>query len=117
MNSLLKWKTLANSVGNFSPAIGAQNQVGIGLSYRPASLCSLAIRFLEWIPRPIAGLKFPTQKAVEWGGWDAPPPPSRWLGGQHFIQTKPKMWQKYLTKYGGKCIDATPSLNKMIFDV
>jgi hypothetical protein len=44
--------------------MGARNQVGIGLSYRPASLCSLATqfetRFLESIPRPIAGLKFPT---------------------------------------------------------
>ncbi len=44
--------------------MGARNQVGIGLSYRPPSLCSLAIqfqtRFLESIPRPIAGLKFPT---------------------------------------------------------
>ncbi len=52
------------SVGNFSPAMGARNQVGIGLSYRPASLCSLATqfqtRFLESIPRPIAGLKFST---------------------------------------------------------
>jgi hypothetical protein len=46
--------------------MGARNQVGIGLSYRPAiSLCSLATqfqtRFLESIPRPIAGRKFPTQ--------------------------------------------------------
>jgi hypothetical protein len=45
--------------------MGARNQVGIGLSYRPASLCSLATqfqtRFLESIPRPIAGLKIPTQ--------------------------------------------------------
>jgi hypothetical protein len=44
----------------FSPAMGARNQVGIGLSYRTASLCSLATqcqtRFLESIPRPIAGL-------------------------------------------------------------
>jgi hypothetical protein len=44
--------------------MGARNQVGIGLTYRPASLCSLATqfqtRFLESIPRPIAGLKFPT---------------------------------------------------------
>jgi hypothetical protein len=32
-------------VGNFSPAMGARNQVGIGLSYRPASLCSLATQF------------------------------------------------------------------------
>jgi hypothetical protein len=51
-------------VGNFSPAMGARNQEGIGLSYRPASLHSLAIqfqtRFLESIPRPIAGLKFST---------------------------------------------------------
>jgi hypothetical protein len=43
-----------------------RNQVGIGLSYRPAtSLCSLATqfqtRFLESIPRPIAGLKFSNQ--------------------------------------------------------
>jgi hypothetical protein len=44
--------------------VGARNQVGIGLSYRPVSLCSLATqfqtRFLESIPRPIAGLKIPT---------------------------------------------------------
>ncbi len=50
------------------PAMGARNQVGIGLSYRPASLCSLATqlqtRFLESIPRPIAGLKFPTLVAL-----------------------------------------------------
>ncbi len=50
--------------GTLSPAMGARNQVGIGLSYRPASLRSLAIefqtQFLESIPRPIAGLKFPT---------------------------------------------------------
>ncbi len=49
---------------NLRPAIGARNQVGIGLSYRPASLCSLATQFqtqfLESIPCPIAGLKFPT---------------------------------------------------------
>ncbi len=49
------------SVCNFSPAIGARNQVGIGLAYRPASPCSLATqfqtRFLESIP---AGLKFST---------------------------------------------------------
>ncbi len=41
------------------PAMGARN-LGIGLSYRPASLCSLATQFqtrsLESIPRPIAGL-------------------------------------------------------------
>jgi hypothetical protein len=45
--------------------MGARNQVGIGLSYRLASLYSLATqfhtRFLESIPRPIAGLKFSTQ--------------------------------------------------------
>ncbi len=44
--------------------MGARNQVGIGLSYRPASLCSLATqfqtRFLESIPLPMAGLKFST---------------------------------------------------------
>jgi hypothetical protein len=45
----------------FSSAIGARNQVGIGLSYRTASQCSLATqcqtRFLESIPRPKTGLK------------------------------------------------------------
>jgi hypothetical protein len=45
--------------------MGARNQVGIGLSYRPARLCSLATQaqtlFLESIPRPIAELKFSTQ--------------------------------------------------------
>jgi hypothetical protein len=44
--------------------MGAWNLVDIGLSYRPASLCSLANQFqtlfLESIPRPIARLKFPT---------------------------------------------------------
>ncbi len=44
---------------------GLWKQVSIGLSYRPASLCSLATqfqtRFLESIPRPIAGHKFPTR--------------------------------------------------------
>jgi hypothetical protein len=47
--------------------MGTRNQVGIGLSYRPASLCNLATqfqtRFLESIPRPIAGLKIPTLKS------------------------------------------------------
>jgi hypothetical protein len=51
-------------VGTISPAIGSRNQVGIGLTYRSASLCSLSTqfqtRFLESIPRPIAGLKIPT---------------------------------------------------------
>ncbi len=46
----------------------ARNQVGIGLSFRPASLCSLATqfqtRFLESIPRPIAGLKFSAQTII-----------------------------------------------------
>jgi hypothetical protein len=49
-------------VDNLSPAMGAGNQVRLGLSYRPASLCSSAAQFqtlfLESIPRPIAGLKF-----------------------------------------------------------
>ncbi len=43
-----------------SSTMGARNQVGIGLSYRTASLSSLPsefqTRFLELIPRPIAGL-------------------------------------------------------------
>ncbi len=46
---------LQTGVGNLSPAVGARNQVGIGLSYRPASLCSFSTqfqtRFLESIPR------------------------------------------------------------------
>jgi hypothetical protein len=45
--------------------MGDRNRVGIGLSYRPASLCSLATQFQTWflesIPSPIAGLKFLTQ--------------------------------------------------------
>ncbi len=45
----------------FNPAMGARNQVGIVLSYRTASQCSLATqcqtRFLESIPRPKTGLK------------------------------------------------------------
>ncbi len=44
--------------GNFSPPMGARNQVCIVLSYWTASLCSLATqfqtRFLGSIPRPIA---------------------------------------------------------------
>jgi hypothetical protein len=45
--------------------MGARNQVGKGLPYRPASLCSLATQFqtcfLKSIRRPIAELKFPIQ--------------------------------------------------------
>jgi hypothetical protein len=48
--------------------MGARNQVGIGLPYRPASLCSLATqfqtRFLELPPRPIAGLKFSAEDVL-----------------------------------------------------
>jgi hypothetical protein len=59
----LKFSTL----GNFRPAMGARNQAGIKLSYRAASLCCLATqfqsRFLELIPRPIAGLKFSVTNA------------------------------------------------------
>ncbi len=36
-------RNVFNCVGNLIPAMGARNHVGIGLSYRPASLCSLAI--------------------------------------------------------------------------
>jgi len=54
-------------VGNLGPAMGTRNQVGIVLLYRPACLCSLATqfqtRFLESIPHPMAGLKFPTLEA------------------------------------------------------
>ncbi len=56
-------------VGNLSPAMGARNQVSIGLSYRPASRCSLATqfqtRFLESIPLPILGLQFSTLGSVQ----------------------------------------------------
>jgi hypothetical protein len=47
---------------------------------------------------------------------DAPPPPAGKVGD---ILSKPnqKLWQKESTKYGGKCIDAMPSLKKMISDV
>jgi hypothetical protein len=55
---------------HLSPDMGARNQVGIGLSYRHASLCSLATqfltRFLESIPRPIAGLKILTLSIRCW---------------------------------------------------
>jgi hypothetical protein len=58
------------SAGNLSPAMGARNQVGIGLSYRPASLCRLATqfqtRFLESIPRPMAGLKDSDSGYIGW---------------------------------------------------
>jgi hypothetical protein len=66
--------------------MGARNQVGIGLSYRPASLCSLATqfqtRFLESISRPIAGLKISTLNDARekyryylWSPYSALPPP------------------------------------------
>ncbi len=61
-----------NSATNISRLGTFKFRVGIGLSYRPASLyciCSLATQFQtgfqESIPRPIAGLKFPTQKLFE----------------------------------------------------
>jgi hypothetical protein len=69
-----------SSTGNLSPTMGTKNQVGIGLSYWPASLCSLATqfqtRFLESIPRSIAGLKFLTllSKGVGAGGVTPPLP-------------------------------------------
>jgi hypothetical protein len=51
--------------------MGARNQEGIGLSYRAASLCSLATqfqtRFLESIPRPKAGRKFSTLEMEAFG--------------------------------------------------
>jgi hypothetical protein len=56
------WATYATSVG-----IGAKNQVGMGLSYRPASPYSLATqfqaRFLESIPRPIVSYSAVKQEA------------------------------------------------------
>ncbi len=64
-------------VGNLSPTMGAWNQIGIGgigLLYRPACLCSFSTqfqtRFLESIPRPIAGLQFSTLT----GRYDNPVP-------------------------------------------
>jgi hypothetical protein len=65
--------SILSCVGNFSPSMGARNRVVIGLSYRPASLCSLATQFQTWflesIPRPIAGLKIPTLEFLKslWG--------------------------------------------------
>jgi hypothetical protein len=56
---------LTEAKARIDPAMGARNQVDIGLSYRPANLCSLATqfqtRFLESIPRPIAERKFSTR--------------------------------------------------------
>ncbi len=64
MSAALNKPGSVHCVGNFSPAVGARNQVGIGLSYWPASLCSLTTQsqtwFLESILRPIVGLKFST---------------------------------------------------------
>jgi hypothetical protein len=66
-------------VGNLSPPMGSRNQVGIGLSYRPAtaSLCSLATqfqtRFLESIPPPKAGLKFSTLYMLSTQHYSPPP--------------------------------------------
>jgi hypothetical protein len=45
-NSAIYFKS---RVGIFKQSIGARNRVGIGLSYRPAMLHSLAIGFLESI--------------------------------------------------------------------
>ncbi len=74
----VKYTELHICVGNFSPAMGARNQVRIGLSYWPASLCSLAnqfqTRFLELIPRPIAGLKFSTLYKANDSPPRTPPP-------------------------------------------
>ncbi len=65
----IKLSQAASWVGNLSPPMGARNQVGIGLSYRPASLCSLATqfqtRFQKSIPRPIAGLKIPMPEIID----------------------------------------------------
>ncbi len=65
--AVILWK-FDHCVGNLSPAMEVRNQIGIGLSYRPASLCSLATqfqtRFLESIPRPMAGLKFSTLYSI-----------------------------------------------------
>ncbi len=51
----------------------ARNQLGLGLSYRAASLCSLATQFQtpfpESIPRSIAGLKFSTQDEKNKDRW------------------------------------------------
>jgi hypothetical protein len=51
--------------------MGARNQVRIGFSYRPASLCCLATqfqtRFLESIPRPIAGHVYSVYGGVGYG--------------------------------------------------
>ncbi len=65
--------------------MGARNQVGIGLSYRPVSLCSLATQFQTWflesISRPIAGLKFPTQYFITPFQEDRKAEQKIWVGG------------------------------------
>jgi hypothetical protein len=62
MSSLLLH--IENSVGNLSPALWARNQVGIELSYRPASLAT-QYSVPDSVPgidsSPNSGLKFPTQ--------------------------------------------------------
>jgi hypothetical protein len=54
-----------------------RNQVGIGLSYRPARLCSLATQFQTWflesIPRLVAGLKFSAQMTAGSGKFSRQP--------------------------------------------
>ncbi len=77
----------------------ARNQAGIGLSYRPASLCSLATqfqtRFLELILCPIAGLKFPTLgslKFYKFWLWEI-----RWCGEVHSHSSRPHPFSLYCT--------------------
>jgi hypothetical protein len=69
---------LVYRVGNLNPAMGARNQVGIGLSYRPASLCSLAIlnsRLGSWnrflAPQRVFSFRLKTK---------LPPPPPPFKG-------------------------------------
>jgi hypothetical protein len=68
---------VVHSGGNLRPAMGARNQVGIGLLYRPASLCSLATqfqtRFLESIPQM---------------GSSAPPPAKSQAADGHTVSGK-----------------------------
>jgi hypothetical protein len=63
MNRLSK-ETVSRAHQRLRFAMEARNKVGIGMSYRSASLCSLATlfqtRFLESIPRHISGLKCST---------------------------------------------------------
>jgi hypothetical protein len=57
----IRWQNLASCSQIFSPWLGAVVEYGIGLSYRSASLCSLAVRYDNPLPEatisPSQGLR------------------------------------------------------------